>query len=1093
MTVSITASQRRRLLVTVSTLSVLMAAPAWAQQAGQDPGQGNTTELETIVVTAQRQAESLQDVPIAVSAFGAEQLERQQISTTTALQYALPNVTFTKGNFSGSNLTIRGIGAPVVATSSDGGVGIHINEMPLVDPRIFEIEFFDMERIEVLRGPQGTLFGRNATGGVVNFITKKPTDEFESAAELEYGNYDALRVQGMINVPLGERAGVRLAGIYVNREGYTTNLFDNSKIDGRDSFAFRGSFRFKPGENTTIDLMASHFREDSNRSRIQKQLCARDSTAIIGCRPDQLGFETLNANATLAGITNSREFFGLAFGAPGGGWPTRVGASPGFVLGTVNSISPGGALRILGGAPTAVDLAALGQAQGLLAGLAASSVYGPDAYAGAVNPADVRTVNTDFNPTYRSRETVAMFTLNHDFEMASIRVNAGYAKGSVDSRTDYNISVGARPPASQIATMQALFPQSAARLYGPAVNGLPTLNVSEADRNYTGWIGGRINRSTVAPTEYDRSQASNRQYFGELLVTSQLDGPLNGKFGVSYLDNKGNSDYFVTSNGLDFATAVLGAGQGLASPFFNNEVDTYRLKASAVFGELEYQVSDSLKLTAGLRYTIDKKSVLDRQLLFNAPVPLGTTDFNPVLAQIVGAGLRNTASDLCGRFTAPTSPITATQVPVNPALCPFVYDADGNTAGAQGDRASDVEFKRLTGRFVIDWKPILSFTDDTLVYASYSRGYKSGGINPGFDPTQFTAPTAFEPETINAFEVGTKNRFADGTVQLNMSAFYYDYKGLQVSRIINRTSFNDNTDATVWGLELETLFQPAPDFLINASMSYLKTKIKDLTIPDSRDPSAGRNDVVIIKDITNASNCVVRPVAAGVPRADALVNGVNAGVSGQLGPILGAAYNPTTNPILRGVTPVPGTNTVGAFSICQALASTIAAQGLPYEITLPVSVGGVAVTRTPTANGFAPITDPAVLARVGLPDGVPVDLSGNELQNSPNWKFAIGAQYTFTFENEWTLTPRIDYNYTGSFWGRNFNSPVDKISGFDIINAQITAVSPDGRFTVRAFVQNIENDQGLTGMYVTDPSSGMFTNIFTTEPRRYGVALGLKF
>ena len=178
---------RLSLAASASALALFAANPAFAQaaSAAADVDQG----IEEIVVTAQRQAESLQDVPIAVSAFSAEALDRQQIENSSDLQLTLPNVTFTKTNFTSSSFTIRGIGDLCVGVTCDSATAIHINESPLLGTRLFETEFFDLERVEVLRGPQGTLFGRNATSGVVNFVTTKPNlNSFQASAEGEYGN-----------------------------------------------------------------------------------------------------------------------------------------------------------------------------------------------------------------------------------------------------------------------------------------------------------------------------------------------------------------------------------------------------------------------------------------------------------------------------------------------------------------------------------------------------------------------------------------------------------------------------------------------------------------------------------------------------------------------------------------------------------------------------------------------------------------------------------------------------------------------------------------------------------------------------------------
>ena len=233
-------------LIGATALAMSMAMPAYAQQAPQ-ADDGDTGVGGEIVVTAQRQAQSLQEVPIAVSAFSAEMLEKQQIENASDLQLTLPNVNFSKGNFTGSSFTIRGIGDLCVGISCDAATAIHLNGTPLLATRLFETEYFDLERVEVLRGPQGTLFGRNATSGVVNFISAKPRmDGFAASGEFEYGNFNAIKAKGMVNVPLGETLAIRAAGYYLKRDGYTKNLFNGADLDNRDMYALRGSLRWEP-------------------------------------------------------------------------------------------------------------------------------------------------------------------------------------------------------------------------------------------------------------------------------------------------------------------------------------------------------------------------------------------------------------------------------------------------------------------------------------------------------------------------------------------------------------------------------------------------------------------------------------------------------------------------------------------------------------------------------------------------------------------------------------------------------------------------------------------------------------------------------
>jgi iron complex outermembrane receptor protein len=978
------------------TGDITTGAGADTDQAG-DAASGATDSADEgdIIVTAQRRAESLQSVPIAVSAFTGEALERQQIENASDLQQSLPNVTYTKTNFTSSSFTIRGIGDLCTGFSCDSATGIHVNDMPLTSTRLFETEYFDLERLEVLRGPQGTLFGRNATSGVVNFITARPDlNDLHGSVSAEYGNFDSIKLSGMINVPVASFIGVRVAGYWLNRDGYIKNTFDNSRIDDRDLYALRGTIRIEPTDGTRLDIIGYYFHEKDNRSRIQKQLCHRDNTGILGCQPDRLSFETVNGNATLAAILTSREFFRI-----------NNAALTNFGLG---------------------------------------SLYGPDNFFGGVeNPADLRTVRVDFNPTYLANERHLMARLEQDIgDDFDLTVTGGWSKQEVDSRTDYNLVAGrslAGNPglltlAGTAAAPGGLFPggvnpyvQAAAALIPNGPNG--SVCTSETNLNYTGVFGGFVNRCSPGSTDYDRSQSHSRQYSIEAHLDSDFDGPFNFLVGGIYLDNKfTDSNYYVASFGLDYAAGILGAATALgqraagntafpnvflAPPTYNSEVNLFTLKSYGLFGEVYFEVNDKLKLTGGLRYSNDKKRQIARVPLLSWPVPYGVTNAN--------------ASPFAGQF-----------------------DADPTVAGNQPYNIARAAFDEITGRFVVDYQ----LTDDNLIYASYSRGYKSGGINPPINPI-FAVPATFEPEIINAFEIGSKNSFSNGRIRLNLSAFYYDYKGLQLSRIVARTSVNDNTDASIWGAEAEAVFRPSRNLLINLSGSYLKTKIKDLLLSDPRDVSGGRTDSVIIKDVTNASNCVVVPNTPGnAVGTNTLVTAFN-GALGLAGPVA-----------------VPGTGTTGAFSVCDALAATIANPSAPLR----------GLFATPT--GPLPFT---------VSQGVQLDLSGNELPQAPNWKFSAGIQYTFRLGNGMTIVPRADYAYTGDFWARSFNKPVDKITGYEVVNAQIQVNGKDERWFARAFVQNLTGNDAITGQYVTDQSSGLFTNVFTLEPRRYGVAAGVKF
>lgn len=993
---------RARLTLLASVCAGAIAFPAFAQNAAE----ADVIDENVIIVTAQRTAERLQDVPIAISAFSGEALERQQIKNTSDLQLTLPNVTFTKTNFTSSSFTIRGIGDLCVGVTCDSATAIHMNDAPLFGTRLFEGEFYDLAQIEVLRGPQGTLFGKNATSGVVNIRTAQPDlNGFGASAEIDYGNYNSTKVKGMINIPIGETIGVRFAGFYLNRDGYTKNLFNNSRIDDRNMYGLRGSIRFEPSSSTTIDLNAQFFHERDNRMRNQKQLCQRDPTGVMGCLNSRRDYATTNGNSTLATIFASQEFFRIQ-GLPAGQGP----GVPNFSIG---------------------------------------SLYGPDSFAGVVNPADPRVVATAYTPTYFTQEWIIQGKLEQDLGSGlSLKLQGNYQDVKLDSTQDYNNAVQNRSQmAGGLATLQAaasgllpLFgPGSGpvvAAYFAPIAKALipngPTgvLCTSAPDTTGLGIYGGN-NVCSNSPLAFDRSVQNQSSWTAEAIVSSKWDGPFNFLLGGIYGKfHMPENSYYVNAFGLDYPAGVLGAftaaGSGfaptatssyfLATPYYRNNSDELKITTYGIFGEAYYDFSDKLKLTVGLRYNSDKKDIKARTTLFSFLAPTGGTD----------------------AFTSPYF---------------GAYDADAGLVGNQPWQIRSKKFGEWTGRAVLNY----NISDDNLVYASYSRGYKSGGINPPLSPI-FVVPEAFDPEFVNAFEIGSKNEF--GKVQLNLTSFYYQYKDLQLSRIVARTSVNDNVSANIYGLEAEAVFRPTRELSLNVNASYLKTKVsEDKLLANSRDFGAGRADAVIIKDITNAANCAVASSSGSAAGINGYVNQVNTLINGGAIPGVspGAGLQPATS-----FGPGSGLASNGAFGICAVLGA--------LAPTLGTSFGGVTY--------FA--------------SGIPVNIKGNELPGAPDYKLSAGIQYAAPI-GDMTLTPRIDVAYTGKTTGNIFNGPVNSIDAFTQVNAQIQLEGADRKWFLRAYIQNVFDKDSITGLYVTDQSSGNFTNIFTLEPRRFGVVAGVKF
>lgn len=211
---------RRALKLTSSAiglgLGLCAACPALAQAAGEEENAG----LEEIVVTAQRRSESLQRAGIAVTAVSAESLERAAITDATQLTTLAPALQINTIYGPTANFYIRGVGNFVTNSSSDPAVIVNLDGVPLGRPSGVHALFYDLERVEVLKGPQGTLYGRNATGGAINVLSAQPRPgELSGHFTASYGNYDAININGAINVPVGERGALRVAAMLSKRDG----------------------------------------------------------------------------------------------------------------------------------------------------------------------------------------------------------------------------------------------------------------------------------------------------------------------------------------------------------------------------------------------------------------------------------------------------------------------------------------------------------------------------------------------------------------------------------------------------------------------------------------------------------------------------------------------------------------------------------------------------------------------------------------------------------------------------------------------------------------------------------------------------------
>ncbi|WP_255500424.1 TonB-dependent receptor [Brevundimonas sp. P7753] len=957
------------------------------------------TAVEDIIVTAQKREESIQDVPIAVTALTSETLEAMRIDSGAELLRAVPNVSFSKNNFSMYNFSIRGIGTKAVSSSSDPAVAISFNNTPLTRNRLFEQEYLDVSRVEVLRGPQGTLYGRNATGGVVNMIPNLPGPEFDAMLKAEAGNYNSQRGQMMVNIPLTDTFWVRAAASLTKRDGFDYNTFKDTHVNDRDLWSTRLSAAWEPSDSFRTNLIWEHFEEEDQRARTGKQLCTKDPG------PTQVGNTivptTFLRNRLSQGCLAKTLYSDAAYDTPNGGAFGHI-----FMAGNIE----------YGTAPNGQTISAVNNFV--------------DPYLGVNQSRNLREMGSAYDPKFRAKNDLIQFNLELDIsENITFFSQTAYAKDDYWSTQDYNRFVS-NPIFSDSS-------QPFVDWFGNTVASSPWITPGGV---YTDPQLGASSRMISA----DVSSSDNSQFVQEFRLQSNYENGFNFSIGANYLDFKTEDNYYVFNNiftliaeyfynidpsGFSYTDGIFSqicdenatawkeciyvdptsldqlAGDG--HNYFRSR-NVVNVRSWALFGEGYWDLKPDLRMTVGLRYTDDKKvtTPYPSQLLMGA---------NPDGTGGLGSG---------------------------------GYVSRGYPAGPDIKQS----WGAVTGRFVLDWKPDLSFTDDTLVYASYSRGYKGGGTNPprvDINPevVQYQPLAAdFEPEYVNAFEIGAKNTFHDGRIRLNANAFYYDYKDYQVSQIVDRISLNENFDARIWGLELEGIFHVTDRFRIDSNIGYLNTRVADGEGSiDVMNRTQGNAEWTLLRPwVQVPSNCI-----APTKHVETIMN------SGMPDTIMMWG--------LQGL--CSGSKRSGSFDP-------------DFESLL----------RLNEMFGFE--YDPLSAPNGGR--GIMAGLGGNELPNSPNLTANIGAQYVFSFSG-WDMTVRGDYYWQDASYARIFNTEYDHLKAWDNLNLSIVVENASKDLAFTAYVKNVFDDAPITDVFTNSDDTGLTANIFTLDPRLVAFSVSKRF
>lgn len=575
--------------------------------------------LEEVIVTAERRAEDLQKTAIAITALDAEALANVGVSQAEDLNKLVPGLGIAQGG-SSTQVYVRGVGNYGTNALADPAVAFNIDGIYLGRFSGVSGNFYDLARVEVLKGPQGTLYGRNATGGAINIVTNKPTDEFAAAAGVEAGNYSLRKANGFVNVPLSDAVAMRIAGQWTDRDGYQTDGYDDD-----ESRSARLHLQFKPNDGTSV-LLTGLYTE-------------------IG------GMGAVQIPVTTAGyVNNDNPWLGLSEAAP---------------IALLGAVSPS--------APPDLVINGLSRDDGEL-------------------DITVKSVTAQFE---------------QDVGFGSLALIGNYMDTQNDSKS-----------------------------YGPG---------------FLFWQDDEAQQSSI-----------------EARLSGET-GALRWVGGLYYYEEDQSTKYWVDQGFL-----------------FNQTGDDLDLtdETSAVFGELTYSLTDRLRLTGGVRYTVEKKTQ-DGQIFNRQGTAAGTscaalTGAPPVFISTIAAVIPQAA------------------VNGNGVAYPFPYCRDVQSGELEWNDTS--------------WKVGLNFdvTDDSMLYATVSRGFKAGGFFAAGDNAQ--VGNTFEPETLTAYAVGSKNRFADDRLQLNAELFFWDYKdhqesylaGLYPSTTAPVFGFvTQAADAEIYGLDLE--------------------------------------------------------------------------------------------------------------------------------------------------------------------------------------------------------------------------------------------------------------------------------------------------
>lgn len=635
--------------------------------------------LEEVMVTAQKREQNMQDVGISVTAYSGDQLSALGMTNTVEITQQIPNMQLNAWSPTLTTFNIRGVSQNNFTDNLESPIAVYVDDAYVSSMNAISGQLFDMDRVEVLRGPQGTLFGRNATGGLVHYITNKATDEeFNGYVTAEAADYNRTSLEAAVGGSFSDSARGRFSARWEEADGYIESkpypgnddlpAASGQDIGGADGYALRGALQFDVGERTQIDVLGRYTKDDE---------VATGGYSFIPYGP--------NDDAYIP--PEFVDFVTDVIGAP-----AEATADIFFCEDQIECFAP-------------VNEAGL-------------SIYEGDSPEPHEHYSDYE--------GYMDRE-IENYTLNIDHEFSS-----GLQFVSI---TNFS---------------------SLEKYYTEDGDGIPVQI---------------IEFTTVADQD---------QWTQEFRLSGDSDR-LRWQAGFFYMDAQLDASATTVGAPVFGVAEELGVIDDVISP---SVIQNYELDSTnySVFGQIEYDITDRLRVIAGYRWSQD-----DKEMKF-------TTDF---------------ADQAAGIFIPNTFDLTA-------------------AAAADGGNQDEIDYGDWAGRLQLDY----DVGDDTLLFASYNRGIKGGNFTVSADVS--LDDIQHDEEVLHSYEIGIKTELADGLARLNATAFYYDYKDYQAFSINGGTPQVSNSDAEAMGGEIELTLLPSDNWDIMLGMSFMDTEVDEVIGPQEQ-------------------------------------------------------------------------------------------------------------------------------------------------------------------------------------------------------------------------------------------------------------------